>query len=149
MSHHNFISGETMNQQEFKSTVERIITNDSRYTTEAYEFIGEAVNFTAAKLKKNRLNPKTRHITCLELLYGVSEFAIKQFGPMAGDIFETWGLRSSQAIGDVVFNMINEQLLSASENDSLEQFSRGASFYELFRKPFLPTRNVVAPILDL
>ena len=137
-----------MNYPDFQTAVKRIVGNDKRYNIEAYEFIGEAVNYTAMKLKKDTKELKSRHISCQELLRGVSEYAISHYGPMAGDVFEHWGLDSSKAIGNVVFNMIKEQLLSASEDDSLEQFEKGPSFSELFRKPFQPSGKISAPIID-
>ena len=137
-----------MDYPDFETAVKRIVVKDSRYNADAYEFVGEAVNYTALKLKKDRANVQARHVTCLELLYGVSEYARKQFGPMAGDLFENWGLISSQAIGNVVFNMINEQLLSASENDSVDQFDGGPSFYDLFRKPYIPEGKCTASFID-
>jgi len=137
-----------MDYPDFKTAVKRIVGNDTRYNIHAYEFIGEAVNYTAMKLKKDKSNQKNRHVSCLELLHGVSEYARQQFGPMAGDVFENWGLASSQAIGNVVFNMINEQLLSASENDSVEQFDKGPDFYELFRRPFLPQGTRCVSLID-
>ena len=137
-----------MDYPDFETAVKKIVNNDTRYSVDAYEFIGEAVNYTAMKLKKDESNIKTRHVSCQELLRGVTEYAITHYGPMAGDVFENWGLTSSQAIGNVVFNMINEQLLSASEDDNVEQFEKGPSFTELFRKPFQPTGKTSASIID-
>ena len=136
-----------MSYPDFKMVVRKIVGQDSRYNADAYEFISEAVNFTAAKLKKDN-SRKNRHVSCVELLHGVGEYARLSFGPMAGDIFEQWGLKSSKAIGDVVFNMIHEKLLSASENDSVEQFAKGPDFYELFRKPYQPKGLVRAQQID-
>ncbi len=39
-------------------------------------------------------------------------------------MLEDWGLVSGSAVGDVVFNMIHEGLLTAGENDSREDFNR-------------------------
>ncbi len=138
-----------MNYAYFKTTVDKIVTKDGRYDAMAYELIGDAVNYTAKRLKKDKADIKSRHISCQDLLKGIGEYAIQQYGPMAGDIFASWGLNSSMAIGNVVFNMIDKELLRASEKDSLEQFSYGPTFHEIFRKPFLPTKKIVPPVIDL
>jgi len=137
-----------MSYPDFKMVVRKIVGQDKRYNADAYEFISEAVNYTAANLKKEATKRQSRHVSCVELLYGVGEYARFSFGPMAGDVFEQWGLRSSKAIGDVVFNMIHEKLLSASESDSVEQFEKGPDFYELFRKPYQPKGLIRSQKID-
>ena len=49
---------------------------------------------------------------------------MQEFGPLAWSVLEDWGLVSGAAVGDVVFNMIRNGLLTASENDSREDFNR-------------------------
>jgi uncharacterized repeat protein (TIGR04138 family) len=119
-----------------KKVINKIVTKDSRYDEEAYEFIGEAVSFTSTKLFRIGKLRKGNHISCEDLLNGIAEYAFLQFGPLAGTVLENWGIKSSQAIGNVVFNMIDENLLAASDDDNPLKFEFGPTFYELFYKPF-------------
>lgn len=132
----------------FIETVSRIIDNDPRYAADAYEFISNAVNYTSRKLDRAKeKDSDKRHISAKELLDGISEYAIKEFGPMAGEVFKNWGLTSARAIGDVVFNMVTEKLLRASEKDSIDDFSIDFDFDGVLRKPFAsrPEKKKITP----
>ena len=116
--------------------VTKITEKDSRYAPEAYEFIRNAVNYTAAKLERDKL--KNRHISGRELLKGVVEYAVQEFGPLAKDVLTNWGIQDGLSIGNIVFNMIQEKLLSANDKDSIDDFSGNLDFDEIFSKKFAP-----------
>ena len=126
----------------FKSTIHKIVENDPRYSVEAYEFISEAVNYTARKLNR-RTRDSNPHINGKELLEGIRDFAIEQFGPMAGLVLKNWGLFTSEDIGNVVFKMVNEKLLRADERDSIDDFKDIFDFKEALSSPFIPTKPAV------
>lgn len=114
----------------------KITEKDSRYAPEAYEFIRNAVNYTAAKLERDKL--KNRHISGRELLKGVGEYAVQEFGPLAKDVLINWGIQDGLSVGNIVFNMIQEKLLSANDKDSIDDFSGNLDFDEIFSKKFAP-----------
>lgn len=124
--------------ENFKKSVNRIVDTDPRYAADAYEFISNAVNYTAHSLKKNK-EKKDRpdhHVSAKELLDGIAEYALREFGPMASEVMKSWGLSDAKAIGNVVYNMIDEKLLRASEEDCVEDFSIEYDFDATLRKPF-------------
>lgn len=134
-----------MRDEKFTSTVERIVGNDPRYSSDAYAFISDAVLYTTKKLESEAKSQR-RHISGKELLEGIKEFAIQQFGPMAPEVFRSWGLNNTLAIGHVVFNMVNNQLLGKSKEDSIEDFKNGFDFDTEFAKPFLPAESKLEPV---
>ncbi|OGV32484.1 MAG: hypothetical protein A2020_01975 [Lentisphaerae bacterium GWF2_45_14] len=124
--------------ENFKKSINRIVDTDPRYAVDAYEFVSIAVNYTAHKLKKHREKEKPdRHVSAKELLDGIADYALREFGPMASEVMKSWGLTNAKAIGNVVFNMIGERLLKASEEDCVEDFSIEYDFDETLRKPFI------------
>lgn len=129
-----------MRDKKFIETVEEIVKTDPRYTIEAYEFVSNAVVYTARKLERNP-SSVNRHISGGELLDGVKKYAIEQFGPMAGEILKSWGINDSISIGNIVFNLVNKKLLGASNNDSIDDFKEGFDFEEAFSKPFRPAKG--------
>ncbi len=137
-----------MKDEGFKNRVLKIIDNDSRYAFEAYEFISDAVHFTADRLQRHK--QKNRHVSGRELLKGVSDYALEQFGPLAWEVLVHWGLRDGRAVGHVVFNMVEQKLLSASEEDSINDFDIDFSIEETLTKPFQPRKKKLlkAPIID-
>ena len=67
-----------------------------------------------------------------ELLVGIKEYAAEQFGPMAAMVFERWGVRDASDFGEIVFNLIDVELLSRRPCDSRLDFVDGIDFRETF-----------------
>jgi uncharacterized repeat protein (TIGR04138 family) len=121
----------------FEERLELVLAKDSRYQREAYYFIRDALDHTQkAIVKENR--GQQRHVTGQELLVGIREYALAQFGPMATVVLNEWGIRNCQDFGEIVFNLVEIKLLARTETDSREDFAGGYDFEEAFRKPFLP-----------
>jgi uncharacterized repeat protein (TIGR04138 family) len=126
-----------MQEINFDEKVEMILAKDSRYARDAYAFIRESLDFTQKNIgKENR--GQVRHITGQELLDGIRQFALNQFGPMAVTVLEEWGVRNSRDFGEIVFNMVEIELLAKTENDNRDDFNNGYDFTDAFRKPFWP-----------
>ena len=53
-------------------------------------------------------------------------------------VFEEWGIHSCEDFGNMVFLMVENNLLRKQEQDRPEAFREGYSFDEAFRQPFLP-----------
>jgi uncharacterized repeat protein (TIGR04138 family) len=103
---------------------------NSRYDVEAYSFVLEALSFTLRKLKE------PRHLNASELLEGIRQYAIKSFGPMAKTVFETWGIKSCEDFGEVVYDLVRIGLITKKDSDSKADFREGYDFQEAFEKPF-------------
>lgn len=136
-----------MDKARFHNAVADIIDRDPRYAQDAYEFINDAVRFTVVKLNRHRRKGEARHLSAEELLRGVAEYAKESFGPLAGSVLAEWGVRDGPSIGNVVFNMIDERILSKSDNDSLEDFNVKFDFQKLFDAPIQAEASQKAPPL--
>jgi uncharacterized repeat protein (TIGR04138 family) len=125
-----------MPDPKFTLAIEKIVAKDKRYPCAAYEFIESALKFTQVKAEKT--DGKTRHVTGQELLEGIREYALEQFASMAIVVFEEWGITSCEDFGEIVFNMVDEGILSKTKEDARKDFAGGFDFYEAFSVPFLP-----------
>jgi len=125
-----------MNDDFFREQIDEILKKDPRFPWEAYSFVKSAVSYTSVKLGRNKNLRNERHVKGVEILSCAAEYAISQFGPMAADVMESWGLRDGMSIGAVVFNMIDAKLLNASPEDSLEDFNVGFDLIKILREPF-------------
>ena len=126
-----------MHEVNFEEAVEHIRAKDPRYQRDAYLFVREALDHTQKTIvKENRGTP--RHVTGQELLAGIRDYALTQFGPMVVTVFEEWGIRNCQDFGEIVFSMVEIGLLGKTERDSRDDFKDGYDFDDAFRKPFLP-----------
>ncbi len=82
---------------------------------------------------------RPRHVSPQELLQGIREHALTQFGPMVMTVLSEWGIRNCRDFGEIVFNMVENELLAKTEEDTRAGFAGGYDFDEAFRKPFLPS----------
>jgi len=125
-----------MQNIDFEEAIERIAGKDARYPRDAYFFVREALGFT--QKTAGRTGKSVRHVTGRELLTGIREYALSQFGPMTLTVLDEWGIRRCEDFGEIVFNMVEDGLLAKTDTDSREDFKDGYDFEEAFRKPFLP-----------
>jgi uncharacterized repeat protein (TIGR04138 family) len=126
-----------MQEINFDEKVEMILAKDARYSRDAYLFVRESLDHTQ-KLVSKENRGTARHITGQELLEGIRQFALSQFGPMAVTVLEEWGVCNSRDFGEIVFNMVEIELLAKTENDNRNDFNNGYNFIDAFRKPFWP-----------
>ena len=127
-----------MKDHAFLLTIQKILDKDSRFHPEAYSFINDAVIYTVSQINTQKERSE-RHISGFQLLEGIKDFAVSQFGPMAYEVLSSWGLKDSLSIGYVVFNMVDHQLLGKSENDSISDFDNAFDLKEELLKPFQPS----------
>ncbi len=117
-----------------------ILKADPRYAADAYHFIGEALAFTNQMLAKPAAG-RGRHVTGAELLEGIRQYALQEYGPMAKTILNSWGIRECRDFGQIVFNLVAREIIGKTEEDSPADFEGGFNFDAAFRAPFEPEKN--------
>ena len=128
----------------FAEALDSIVASDPRYLREAYIFLRDALDFTTKQQKKAK-GTTVRHVSGPELLEGVRQYALKEFGPMVITVFDNWGIRSCEDIGHMVFNLINAGIFGKTEEDSIEDFKNIFDFQQAFVKPFAPEKKMEVP----
>uniref|UniRef100_A0A7V0Z776 Uncharacterized protein n=1 Tax=candidate division WOR-3 bacterium TaxID=2052148 RepID=A0A7V0Z776_UNCW3 len=108
----------------------RILEKDPRYRLEAYIFVLEALYYAREKFKVEK------HISGKQLLEGIKELGLKRFGLLTKMVFEHWGVKKTIDFGNIVFNMVNEGLLTKTEEDKIEDFKDVYDFEEVFVKNY-------------
>ncbi len=126
-----------MQEINFDEALQLIEAKDPRYHREAYLFVREGLDYTQKNIARDARG-RVRHVSGQELLEGIREYALQQFGPMAMTVLEEWGVRECKDFGEIVFNMVETGLLAKTEKDSRADFEPGYDFADAFRKPFLP-----------
>jgi uncharacterized repeat protein (TIGR04138 family) len=131
-----------MQDLEFSEIVGLICKEDSRFDRKAYAFVRQALDHTVKELKRKtpERTGKSQHVSGAELLQGIRAHALDQFGPLAKTVLNTWGVRRCPDFGDIVFNLIEYNVFSKTENDRREDFADLYDFDEAFVKPFAPSR---------
>ena len=128
----------------FAEALDSIVASDPRYQREAYIFLRDALDFTTKQQKKAK-GTTVRHVSGPELLEGVRQYALKEFGPMVVTVFENWGIRSCEDIGHMVFNLIGAGIFGKTDQDSIEDFKAVYDFQDAFVKPYVPEKKVEVP----
>jgi uncharacterized repeat protein (TIGR04138 family) len=132
-----------MQDLEFSEIVELICKEDARFDRKAYAFVRQALDHTVKDLRKRlpERTAKSQHVTGAELLCGIRDFALEQFGPLAKTVLNAWGVTRCSDFGDIVFNLIEYNVFSKTESDRREDFGEVYDFDAAFVKPFAPTRS--------
>ncbi len=133
----------------FAEALDSIVTSDPRYQRDAYVFLRDALDFTTKQQKKIK-GATVRHVAGPELLDGVRQYALKEFGPLVITVFSSWGIHCCEDIGHMVFNLIDAGIFGKTEQDSIEDFKNVYDFKEAFVKPFAPAKPAVPkPVREL
>ncbi|MBK9384498.1 MAG: hypothetical protein IPN34_06720 [Planctomycetes bacterium] len=108
----------------------------------------EGLGWTVDQLGRRDKSEPHRHVSGHELLEGLKDYALEYFGPLARTVLKLWGVRRSEDFGAIVFHLVEAQLLSRQESDSLDDFARGFDFRDALESGYrvrLPSRLGGAP----
>jgi uncharacterized repeat protein (TIGR04138 family) len=105
-----------------------VVRRDPRYAYEAYEFVFQALDHTQKMLGRAVVDETSdpaeprNHVSGRQLLHGIRDYALQEFGLMARVVFRMWGIERTGDFGAIVFNLINAELMSKTSEDSLADF---------------------------
>ena len=116
--------------EEFYNTIDHIHQKDPRYREDAYAFMMEALAYTQKKFRC----PK--HVTGEEMLMGLKELLLQKFGPMTLTVLKYWGINSTEDFGNIVFNLVDHNVLTKTEDDDINTFRKGYDFEEVFDRGY-------------
>ncbi len=126
----------------------KVWKKDSRYRLEAYQFLFEALETTVQMAGRDTDEGATKHVSGQELLDGMRVHATTLFGPLAAQVWRTWGVKDTIDWGRIVFNLVESELLRRQDTDTVEDFKDGYDFDEVFVRayePALPTELGAIP----
>ena len=132
-----------MQDLEFAEIIDQIRKEDPRFDKRAYFFLRHGLDHTVKEMRKRDQErmQKSQHVSGPELLTGLRDYAIEQFGPMAKLVLNEWGVRRCSDFGDMVFNLIDYNVFSKTDADRREDFSEVYSFEDAFERPYQATRR--------
>ncbi|MFH1067645.1 MAG: Minf_1886 family protein [bacterium] len=136
-----------MQKLDFAKIVTTIGKEDSRYDAKAFFFVREGLDFTLKTFKRQTGKTPPTHVSGQELLEGLRQYTLKEFGPMSKTVLNEWGIQQCEDFGQIVFHLVRHGVLGKNENDKVEDFSSLWSFEEAFVQPFLPISREKRPSL--
>lgn len=111
---------------------------DGRYAFEAYQFLFESLDQAVKVAGLDQDTSKPRHVSGQELLEGMRIVALRLFGPLAAQVWRTWGVKSTLDWGRIVFSLVEAELLNRQETDSIDDFAGGYDLDEAFVNGYEP-----------
>lgn len=123
----------------------KLATSDGRYSPEAFRFLLESLDYALRLAGKEHAQGPSRHVTGKEVLAGMRAYASELFGPLAAQVWRSWGIHDTLDWGRVVFLLVDADLLKRQESDTLEDFSDGFDFDQAFVERYVPT---LPPTID-
>jgi uncharacterized repeat protein (TIGR04138 family) len=124
--------------------IDELAAADPRYAPDAYHFVFEVLDFVlerAAARHGERLSTE-KHVSVAQLLDGLREYALDQFGPLARLVLERWGLRRTEDFGELVFTLVEHRLLNKQDDDRISDFRNGFNFREAFDRAWRPSTKL-------
>jgi len=141
----------------------QLLQRDRRYTLDAYLFVLDALSFAqeslgmgqeaaaedveppvaedAGKSSRPRARPgrarkrqAERHVSGQQLCEAARLYGLQQYGFLAPTVLATWGIRRTDDIGEIVFNMIDIGQMRKTRADKREDFHGVFDFDEGFAR---------------
>jgi len=106
----------------------------SSFAVNGYLFVVRALDFLMERIAS--ASGGRRHVTGQELSVAVKDLSLGEFGPMARTVLDHWGIRRTDDIGRIVYDLIGAGLLGKTDGDRIEDFSNVYDFEEELVKKF-------------
>ena len=117
-------------------SIERVLEQDSRYRSDAYKFVREALSVAPQLLHSAALTEEKPHLTGQQLCEAIRLHALNEFGYLAYNVLKSWGVSGTDDFGEIVYNLIDIGLVNKSKTDRREDFHDVYDFEQAFRRDF-------------
>ena len=121
--------------------MDQIRLRERRFHELAYLFVLSALEYCQGGARPDRdgITPRRgerRHIGGRELAVSCRDLALDRYGLLARHVLDHWGVRSTADIGDVVFTLVELNLLISQPSDSRADFIGVYDFDEAFEQNY-------------
>ena len=114
-----------------KKRLEEIAREDGRFSPQAIKFVYEGLGYTAKKT-----TTKPTHVRGQNLCEGLRKLAVEKWGRLAMLVLNTWGVKTTRDLGEIVYLMIKHKWMSAQPTDSIDDFNDVYDFKTVFKDRF-------------
>lgn len=125
------------NEPSPQELLQELCRRDQRYPFEAYDFVYQALGFVQHEMKnKGMMKEGPNHVTGQQLSEGCRDFALQEYGMMAGTVLSSWNIKETADIGELVYNLININLMTRTDTDRKEDFHNVYDMKKAFASGF-------------
>jgi uncharacterized repeat protein (TIGR04138 family) len=122
-----------------------LLRRDRRYHRNAYFFIFEALRFAQEQMGLGQPTvsddpdlEEQRHVTGQQLCEAIRRYAVEQYGMLAKNVLNDWGVHTTGDFGEIVFNLIDIGQMKKTDSDRREDFENVFDFGDGLRDAFHP-----------
>lgn len=123
--------------------IKELCEKDPRYTLDAYIFVNDALDFAQrmglASMKEafgEDDGEQSDHISGGDLCRLAVSYAVALYGMLAKPVLAKFGIRTTDDIGNIVYNLIDEGFVDQSPEDSRSDFNDVFDLGEELEKHF-------------
>ncbi len=109
------------------------------YDERAYLFVLAGLEYLQSRL------PERRHVSGAEVTHACRELALEQYGLIAREVLDHWGIRETADFGRIVYALVEVGLLVTQPGDRIEDFQDVFSFERAFDERHVWGRSVGDP----
>lgn len=116
-------------------SLDEIVDEVGLYPREAYKFVQAGLSFTVERIhaEADADDPDaSRHVSGQQLCEGLRDFALKEWGLLAGTVLRRWGINSTYDFGRIVFAMVDHKHMAKTDEDTIEHFRNVYDFRDAF-----------------
>ena len=114
--------------------------NSTRYPLDAFVFVQRGLDFTVRRehgeltedYDPDDPDQPSRHISGRVLCEGLRDYAIQQYGLLAGTVLRRWRINRCEDFGHIVFAMVESGMMHKTEDDSIAVCEIVFSFRDAF-----------------
>ena len=122
-----------------------LLRRDRRYHRDAYFFVFEALRYAQEQMGiGGMISPlasdpdEERHVTGQQLCEAIRQYAVQQYGMLAKNVLNEWGVRTTGDFGEIVFNLIEIGQMKKTESDRRQDFENVFDFDDGLQDAFVP-----------
>ncbi len=113
----------------------REIAKSTKYPLDAFLFVQQGLDYTVRRIHgepEEEQPAERRHVRGAQLCIGLRDYAIEQYGLMARTVLQRWRIHTCEDFGRIVFALIDAELMLATEEDSIDDFTGVFDFADAF-----------------
>ena len=114
--------------------IERLADQSGKYRKEAFYYVARAIESSHERIREEE--KQRRHISGSELVDEVIALGRDEFGYLAKAVLDYWGIRKTEDIGEIVFMMVDNGILSAQDSDSKQDFANLCDLTAVFEDQY-------------
>jgi uncharacterized repeat protein (TIGR04138 family) len=115
-----------------EKSLEEVVREDGRYPLEAFAFLNKALGRAVKDIHGSAGEEGPHHVTGQQLCRALREEARDRWGMLAPAVLERWNIHGSIDFGRMVYLLVENRIMSKTEEDSIEDFRDVFDFDQAF-----------------